>query len=146
LRKTLQACKVIPASAETLFECLADYAQAEVFIEGLEELSPVGSQTTGEGAQFDAVLRVGPRSLRSTIVIESLEPLRAVTWSSTGDNGQKLAFELQPAAGATTVSLIVSYEEPGGLAGALIAPFVERTVQNRATNALDRLSQHVSRH
>jgi uncharacterized membrane protein len=144
LRQTVQARTTIAASAGTVFECLADYRQAGIFIEGLEQLTPVGSQTTGENARFEAILDVGVRTLRTTIVITSLEPRRSITWSSAGADGQSLTFELRPRRGGTTVSLTVTYEPPGGIAGALIAPFVEHTVQHRATGALDRLREHLS--
>ena len=88
---------------------MADYKQADVFIEGLEELTPLGSETTGEDARFDAVLDVGVRTLRTTIVISSLEPTHRVTWSSAGDEGQSLTFELSPERGGTTVNLTVTY-------------------------------------
>ena len=104
----------------------------------------MGSQTTGENARFEAILDVGVRTLRTTIVITSLEPRRSITWSSAGADGQSLTFELRPRRGGTTVSLTVTYEPPGGIAGALIAPFVEHTVQHRATGALDRLREHLS--
>jgi uncharacterized membrane protein len=144
LRKTIREKTTIAASPETLFECLADYERAEVFIEGLEELKPAGDQTAGEGASFDAVLKVGPRTLRTTIEIAEIDPGRSITWASRGDDGQSLTFDLQPEPGGTAVSLTVSYEEPGGLAGTLVAPFVEKTVRQRATGALERLREHVS--
>ena len=143
MRKTVQAQTTIAASAEVLFECLSDYQRAEVFIEGLEELTPTGPKTEGEGAQFDAVLKVGPRTLRSTIEIAALEPGRSITWSSAGEDGQSLRFDLKPDHGETSVSLVISYEEPGGLGGAIIAPFVEHTVRERASGALERLREHV---
>jgi carbon monoxide dehydrogenase subunit G len=144
LRKTVTARATIAAPAAALFSCLADYRRAEVFIEGLEELTPIGTQTTGEGALFEAVLKVGPRTLRTTTVIAALAPDRSITWSSAGDDGQTLTFELEEARGATTVGLTVGYEEPGGIAGALLAPFVHQTVQHRADTALERLREHVS--
>jgi len=144
MRKTIRARATIAAPAERLLACLADYKRADVFIEGLEQLDPVGTQTTGEGAQFAAVLALGVRTLATTIVITSFEPCRTITWSSAGDDGQSLTFELLPGQEATTVDLAVSYEEPGGITGALVAPFVERTVQHRADTALDRLREQVS--
>ncbi len=144
MRQTLQARTSVAVPAATVFECLADYRCADVFIEGLEKLTPLGSQTTGEGAQFEATLKVGVRTLRTRIVIESLEPYSSVTWSSAGDEGQTLMFELQEGPHGTEVSLTVVYEPPGGLAGALIAPFVDRTVRHRATGTLDRLREHLS--
>ncbi len=144
MTKTLRASATIPAPPEAIFKSLADYKRAESFIEGLEELEPVGSATTGQGAEFTAVLDVGTRKLDTTIVISAYEPNAKITWSSAGAAGQSLTFELRPDKGGTTVDLAVSYEEPGGIAGSLIAPFVERTVQHRADTALERLREHVS--
>jgi uncharacterized membrane protein len=144
LRTTVRVQATIAAPADVLFECLADYERADVFIEGLEQLTPTGTTTSGEGAQFDAVLKVGPRTLRTTITIGALERDRSITWASAGDGGQSLTFELRALGHETSVSLTVSYEEPGGVGGALIAPFVEQTVRHRSSVALERLREHVS--
>jgi uncharacterized membrane protein len=144
LRRTIKAEATIAARPETIFACLTDYEQADVFIEGLQKLDPLGVQTAGEGARFSAVLSLGGRFVHTTIVIASLRPGRLVTWASVGDEGQSLTFELAPDETGTTVKLAVAYEEPGGIAGALIAPFVERTVQHRADTALERLGKEVS--
>ncbi len=143
MSQTVEAHATIAAAPDTVFACLADYRCAKVFIEGLEQLTPVGSQTTGEDARFDAILKVAGRTFRTIIVIASLEPGRSITWSSAGEDNQSLTFELGPEPGGTAVSLTVSYDPPGGLPGALIAPFVERTVQQRATGTLERLREHL---
>jgi len=144
LRRTIRAEATIAASAGELFTSLADYECADVFIEGLERLTPVTTQTAGKGAEFVAVLKIGIRTLETRIMIESYEPDRAVTWSSAGEDGQSLVFQLEPVPDGTVVTLAVSYQEPSGLGGALIAPFVERTVQRRADTALERLGDHLS--
>ena len=143
LRKTVRARGTIAAPAGEIFACLADYERADVFIEGLEQLHPVGSKTEGEGAQFDAVLKLGPRRLATTIVISSFEPGRAITWSSAGDEGQSLSFVLETTKEGVAVELTVDYAEPGGSSGALLAPFVEQTVRHRADTALARLRKHL---
>jgi uncharacterized membrane protein len=90
------------------------------------------------------VLKVGFRTLRTTITIASLDPERGITWSSAGDEGQTLTFGLDQDHEDTTATLTVTYTEPGGIAGSLIAPFVEQTVQHRADAALERLRDHVT--
>ena len=144
MRKTINTKATIAARPETIFACIADYGHADVFIEGLQELEPLGTQTTGEGAQFSAALTIGPRLVHTTIVITSFVPGQVITWASVGDGGQSLTFELTPNKGGTTVNLAVAYDEPGGIAGALIAPFVERTVRHRADTALERLGKELS--
>jgi len=144
LNKTVRRHVTIPVPAAALFSFLSDHSHAEVFIEGLERLSPLGAQTSGEGAQFEAVLKVGVSSFLTTIVIAGVEPERSITWSSVGNGSQSLAFDLSPRDDGTEVDLAITYEEPGGLAGALVAPFIERTVEHRAETSLERLRGHFS--
>ena len=87
-----------------------------------------------------AVLHVGPRVLRTTVSIASLVAGRAITWSSVGADRQSLVFELAQTDDETAVSLEISYEEPGGVAGALLAPFVRQTVERRANTAVKNAS------
>ncbi|MGD1011909.1 MAG: SRPBCC family protein [Acidimicrobiales bacterium] len=143
MQKTVHAEAIIPAPPEAVFACLADYKCAPIFIEGLEELSPTGARTTGEKAQFQAVLKVGPHTLRTTISITHLDPGRSVTWSSTGETAQSLHFELRPGPAGTGVALTVSYEEPGGLGAIFLAPFVASAVQHRTEGALSRIREHL---
>lgn len=144
MRTTVSATETIGASAVALFDCIADYAVAPLFIEGLQRLTPVSSSTSGEGARFDAVMRVGPRTFRTTIEITAYEEGHLVTWASAGGRSQVLTFELVPEGKATKVVLDISYEKPGGLAGVLAAPVVEETVRSRAHSALRRLREHVA--
>jgi uncharacterized membrane protein len=143
LRKTIRAEATIGAPPAALFAILADYERADVFIEGLQSLVPRTAQTAGQGSEFAADLKVGLQSFHTNIVIGSYEPDRAITWSTAADNGQDLTFELEPVRDGTAVTLSVSYEEPGGVGGALLAPFVERTVRHRAGTALERLRDHL---
>ena len=144
LNKTVRASTTIPAAPDTIFACLADYECAEIFIEGLEQLRPVGAVISGQGARFEAVLKVAMSTFQTTIEIASFEPDRLITWSTVGAEGQSLTFELCPGKSGTVVDLSVEYGEPGGIAGALLAPFVCQTVQHRADSALERLREHVS--
>jgi carbon monoxide dehydrogenase subunit G len=143
LTTTVRAHATIPAPPGEIFACLADYKQADVFIEGLEQLGPLSDKTEGEGTRFSAVLKIGPRQFATTIAISSFVPGRAITWSSAGERAQSLTFELETSPEGTSVGLTVVYEEPGGLAGTLAAPFVEQTVRHRADSALARLRAHL---
>jgi uncharacterized membrane protein len=144
MRTTVSASETIEASAATLFDCVGDYAVAPLFIDGLQRLTPVSSNTSGEGARFDAVMRVGPSTYRTTIEITAYEEGRLVTWSSTSGEPQVLTFKLIPDGKSTRVVVEISYEKPGGLAGVLTAPIVEQTVRSRARSALRTIREHVS--
>lgn len=135
--------ETIEATPAALFDCVADYAVAPLFIEGLQRLTPVGPKTTGEGARFDAVMKVGPSTFHATVEITAYEENRLVTWASSNGQSQAVTFHLEAVKDATNVVLEVTYERPSGVAGALVAPVVDETVRLRAHGALRRLRHNV---
>ncbi|MGO8877283.1 MAG: SRPBCC family protein [Acidimicrobiales bacterium] len=135
--------ELIEASPAALFDCVADYAVAPLFIEGLQRLTPVGPKTAGEGARFDAVMKVGPSTFHATVEITAYEENRLVTWASSNGRSQAVTFHLEAVKDATNVVLEVTYERPSGVAGALVAPVVDETVRLRAHGALRRLRHNV---
>jgi uncharacterized membrane protein len=145
---SIRASETIDVPAEVLFEKIADYRSAQRLIDGLDSMVPRGSVTSGKGARFVAVMRVGPRTFRATIEITDYEAPHRLTWSSAGREAQALRFEFTEQAtvgGSTTrVTLEVSYERPGGVAGILAAPVVERTVRTRVHSTLERLRADVA--
>lgn len=142
MTKTVRRQETIPARVDTLFAFVSDHRHAEVFIDGLEQLRPLGKKTKGEGAEFEAKLKVGASSFTTTIVIAAIKAGRSITWSAVANGGQSLTFDLRPQKGSTRVDLAITYEEPGGVAGAIAAPFIERTVEHRADSSLKRLREH----
>jgi uncharacterized membrane protein len=139
----VHASEVIHASPAALFDCVADYAVAPLFIEGLQRLTPVGPKTTGEGARFDAVMKVGPKTFHATVEITDYEENRRVTWASSNGRSQAITFELVPEGADTKVVLEISYERPSGIGAALVAPVVDETVRVRAHGALRRLKHKI---
>ncbi|HXY45768.1 MAG TPA: SRPBCC family protein [Acidimicrobiales bacterium] len=135
--------EMIDATPEAVFDCVADYAVAPLFIEGLQRLTPAGPSTTGEGARFNAVMKVGPSTFHATIEISEYVENRRVTWSSTNGQTQAVTFDLEPSGDGTKVVLEVTYERPSGISGALVAPMVDETVRLRANGALRRLKHNV---
>jgi len=146
MRTTVRVSGRYEATPATLFACLADYRVAPLFIDGLERLSPVTDVTSGEGARFDAVMRVGPKRFQSTIEIVDYDPDHLVTWASSSGQQQHLTFKLVPDGDAETTKVLleVSYEGPSGLPGILFAPVVEETVRAHAHGALRKLRRHVA--
>lgn len=138
----------IEAPADVLFERLADYRSAQVLIDGLDSMSPAGTITSGAGARFAAVMKVGPRTFRAMIAITEYEPPRRLTWSSSGREAQALTFDLRAVEGdgapATAVSLEVSYQRPGGFTGIVVAPVVEQAVRAKIHSTLERLRADAS--
>jgi len=139
----VQVSETIEASPEAVFDCVADYAVAPLFIEGLQRLTPVSPKTVGEGARFNAIMKVGPSTYHATVEITEYEENRRITWAASNGRAQTVTFDLEPGRGATIVAVEVTYERPSGISGALVAPVVDETVRRRANGALRRLKQNV---
>jgi uncharacterized membrane protein len=138
----------IRAPAEVLFGRLADYRSAQHLIDGLESMSPADTVTSGAGARFAAVMRVGPRTFRAMIAITEYEPPHRLTWASSGREGQALTFSLTAVgadgAPATEVTLEVCYQRPGGFTGIVVGPVVEQAVRTKVHSTLERLRADAS--
>ncbi|HET9091440.1 MAG TPA: SRPBCC family protein [Acidimicrobiales bacterium] len=130
----------IDAPAEELFPLVSRHEHAVRVIDGLEQLRPLDLDGHVVGARFEAVLHLGPRTLRTEIALAELVELQLVRWVATGGDHRSLLFEFREVEEATAVRLTVSYERPGGPA-LLIAPVVEETVRARARATLDRLRE-----
>ena len=138
----------IDAPAEVLFDRIADYRSAQRLIDGLDSMVPRGAVTSGKGARFAAVMRVGPRTFGATIEITEYDPPHRLIWSSAGRDSQVLSFEFDEKETGdrpeTRVTLEVTYARPGGVGGLLAAPVVERTVKARVHSTLEHLRADVS--
>ena len=130
----------IAARAEELFPLVSRHEHAVRVIEGLQQLRPLGLDGDVVGARYEAVLHLGPRTLRTEITLAELVPLQRVRWVGTGGDQRSLLFELRRVEEATAVRLTISYERPGG-PGLLVAPIVEETVRARARATLARLRE-----
>ncbi len=136
---TVTCSAKVGASVEAVFGLVADYQSAVEVIDGLESLSPVGSVTAGEGATFDAVMHVGPKTVSVQVEIVGYVENETITWASTGGDNRAVSFFLREQSGDTDVRLKVSYEGPEGLSGILLAPIVEDMVRSKARETLEAL-------
>jgi uncharacterized membrane protein len=134
----------IAATPKALFAYVADYQQAPAFIDGLQSLDPLTDDTVSQGAEFEAVMKVGPKIFHATITIAALQEDRLVTWAAADDHGQTVTFKLKPAEKGTQIVMEVSYERPSGLTGTITAPIIEETVRNRAHASMRRLRDRVT--
>ncbi len=139
---TVRCTSTIAAPASRVFALVSDYRSATAVIEGLEEMTPDGPKSAGEGASFDAVIQLGPRRVRARVRIAKLAHDASITWASSGGDDRSLTFDLHSKGpDSTEVTLTVSYNGPGGLSGLVLAPVVEQNVRSRARRSLERLSQ-----
>lgn len=126
-----------------VYTALTDASQLVGLVDGLVSLHPVGTKGNAggrpyEGAEFSAVMRLGPAQVHSRLVLARLVPGETVEWVSKDDDDRALSFTLADGdvPGVTRVLLAVTYELPPGVKGVLARPVVEQAVRSHARRTL----------
>lgn len=144
MAKTISRCTTVTTAPEVVFEHLADYRWCSQLLEGLVSFSPLGSQTTGEGALFEAVVDMGFRGMHAKVALARLVQPQTVTWEVLGGTRATVSFDLAQQQDRTTVSLSVTYDEPRGIRGAVVAPFVEHSIERQVIGAIEQLRRRLA--
>ncbi|MFW0790387.1 SRPBCC family protein [Gordonia sp. CPCC 205333] len=120
---------VASAPRELAFAHVNNYKSVPTWMFGVTKFTPLTDQTEGLDSTFDAVMKIGPKSLHSTlkttewvenelIKLESVDGISAATtWRFADAEG-----------GGTAVDVEFTYNLPGGLAGRALAAIVEPVV------------------
>jgi uncharacterized membrane protein len=113
---------------ERVFAYVDDYRSVPDWMFGVSRFEPVTEKTSGVGSVFDASMKLGPKTLHTTlkctewvreekIVLESVDGLDvSCIWSFAGS------------AEETRVVVEVDYRLPGGLAGRALGAIVEPAI------------------
>src|ERR1700710_395554 len=72
----------IDADISTVFDFVSDYRTATGYSRDLKKWEPVTEVTDDIGAQFDAVLQLGPKGFESRVEIDSRSEPEQFGWSS----------------------------------------------------------------
>jgi uncharacterized membrane protein len=117
------------APVDVAFAYVDDYLNATDWMFGLSRFEPVGEQVQGKGAIFDATFQVKPVKLHSTIEVSEWEQDGLIAFESV--KGFRNWSRWQFAADGpshTKISVVFSYELPGGLAGKALGRVLEPIV------------------
>ncbi|GAB17921.1 hypothetical protein GOEFS_042_00120 [Gordonia effusa NBRC 100432] len=120
---------VANAPRELAFAHVNNYRSVPTWMFGVTKFTPLTEQTEGLDSTFDATMKIGPKSLHSTlrttewvenelIKLESIDGISAgTTWRFADAEG-----------GRTAVDVEFAYNLPGGLAGRALAAIIEPVV------------------
>ncbi|MGV9680335.1 SRPBCC family protein [Nocardia sp. NPDC003482] len=134
-----------PVPVPVVFDYVSDHRNVPEYFDGITSYEPVTEQTTGPGSRFDAVMRLGPSTMRSrieTTVWQRYERLEFTSISGVS-NVITYAFEAVDERNSR-IDVSVEFSLPGGLAGNALSktltPFVaaaaERTAAAIARNVV----------
>ena len=125
MTSTVEHSVEIAAPVSEVFAYVDDYSKTKDWMYGLHTIEPVGEPTSGVGATYDGVMKLGV-SLTSRIQCSCWERDRLIEVTSIKGikNTQRWTFT-DLGGDRTRVDASISYQLPGGPAGAAIAAAVK---------------------
>jgi uncharacterized membrane protein len=126
---------VIQAPRERVFAYIDDYQNVPDYMFGLSRFAPTGDVDHGLDSEFETVIKVGPKELKSTVkCVEWVEneKIRLESVSGMGAN-TSWTFADGEEAGTTVLTAEFDFKLPGGITGkvlgGLMGPFVDQAVK-----------------
>ncbi|MCF8589532.1 SRPBCC family protein [Gordonia liuliyuniae] len=136
----------VPRSA--VFAYVDDPNTVPQWMFGVTAFDPVGDRSRGLGAEYDAVMKVGPKSLSARLEVAVWTENEELVLSSVAGFDVTTRWRFTDGDdGYTVVDVDFDYNLPGGLAGralgALIEPVVGQAVRQTEQALRDALEQPI---
>lgn len=135
----------IDRKPDEVFAVLADPSGYTKFFAGVTLWEPRSEVTTGIGARWRVLMKVGSIEAGGTITVSNWEDDHLIAWSSELGVRQKGRWTVEPEGDGTRLTLLMEYELAGGPVGWLVERLAGRIVGRNMTAtmlALRRLLEH----
>ncbi|MEE2032079.1 SRPBCC family protein [Rhodococcus chondri] len=114
---------------DVAFAYVDDHHTIPDWMFGIRRFEPVGEQTSGVGALFDATMQVGPKALDSRVAIVEWERNAMIALESVSGFRTASTWTFTDAgSGAVRLDVDFGYELPGGFAGRALGMLIEPVV------------------
>ncbi|MBY6540126.1 SRPBCC family protein [Rhodococcus sp. BP-349] len=128
----------IAAPASATFDYLSSYENVPDWMFGVTSFVPVGPVSRGTGDRFDAEMKLGPKSLHSTVDIVEWVDGSVIALSSVKGFETSSRWVVTPVDdGHCVADVEFRYEFPGGFTGKALAKVVEPFI-NQGISVTDR--------
>lgn len=143
----IQISAVAKVPVDVAFAFVDDYHNVPDWMFGVTKFEPLGAQVSGLGAEFDAVMQLGPKAMKSKIratewVQDEVITLKSYEGMSNSSTWRFRAVDDEH----TELSVDFGYEFPGGLAGKALAKLVEPAIQIAIRHTEQNLRKAVEEH
>ncbi|GAA0444816.1 SRPBCC family protein [Streptomyces stramineus] len=135
------------APLDVTFAYLDDYRNVTEYWHGMTSYQPVGALDHGLGSIYEAISKVGPSTLKSTIKSVEWEKNVRIAYTSVSGMATSTTFDFAAVdASHSTVEFRIEFRLPGGIAGKAIEktlePFVATAARNTAANISERVAAY----
>lgn len=129
-----------------MFDYMDDYRMVPRWMFGLDRMEPTTEQTSGVGATFDGAMKLGPKTLHSTVEVTQWEKDTVIGMTSIKGFKNHSTWRFDPVDDEhTRLTVDFTYELPGGPAGKLlgkvIEPFVAVAIKHTESQLRDQVEK-----
>lgn len=123
-------------SREVAFAYVNDYRNVPEYMFGVSDFRPITEVTSGVGSQFVTTLKVGPKTLESTVECTEWVENEVIKLTSVKGFGASTEWYFADGdePGTVVADVVFDYTLPGGIAGrvlgGLMEPFVAQAVKH----------------
>ena len=134
----------VKAPAQLVWDVVADPERYLHFMSGVTRWSVEGERTTGLGARYRMLLRVGSAEVGGLIELVEFKPERDLAWNSVTGIDQRGRWRIRERGGASSVELRLQYGVAGsGVWGWIAESLAARTVSGHLRHSLQQLKRQV---
>lgn len=131
----IQHTSTCRAPIDVAFGYIDDYRTAPEWMFGLSKFEPIGDKDHGLGAVYDGSMKLGPKTLHSTVEVTGWEQDKLIALDSIkGFVNQSTWHFTSRGPEETELKVDFTYELPGGLAGRalgrVIEPFISIAIKH----------------
>ncbi|MGU3432725.1 SRPBCC family protein [Actinomycetes bacterium M1A6_2h] len=142
---TVRHSGIATAPVDVVFDYVDDPNSVPDWMFGVSRFESIGTVDRGVGSRFAASMRVGPKTVHSTIVCSEWEKDRLIVLKSEDGLTNASRWEFTDLGdGTTKMSVVFDYTLPGGIAGkvlgAVVTPFVAEAVKHSEASLRKNLS------
>ncbi|WOC13493.1 SRPBCC family protein [Gordonia sp. MP11Mi] len=135
-------------SRAAAFAFVNDYRNVPKYMFGVSEFRPITEQTSGKGSQFVTVLKVGPKTLESTVECTEWIENELITMTSIKGfgAGTQWRFADGDEPGTVSADIAFDYTLPGGVAGRVLGGLLGQFVTPAVKHTDSVMRKHLAEH
>jgi uncharacterized membrane protein len=118
----------VSASRHRAFTYVNDYEHVPDWMFGVKKFEPVSEVTYGLGSRFNVVMSVGPKALSATVEVTEFVEDEVVRLETIKGLTATTEWRFEDTGKGTAVSVEVTYQLPGGIAGRALGAVIEPAV------------------
>ncbi|MCX2962818.1 SRPBCC family protein [Gordonia aquimaris] len=142
---TIRHSSSVEVPRDRVFAYINDHQNVPNFFFGVTRFVPVTEATDGVGSQFAVTMKVGPKTLASTVETVEWVENELIRLESVEGFSANTTWNFVDAGAGTQVDVEFVYTLPGGLAGralgSLVEPFAGQAVRQTDKNLVEQVSR-----